>query len=466
MDGFRRRPLQGRSRGRAAARTGYHGQPGPAAGHGTLAHGAGGGRPGDAVRRPAACHHRNRRAAGQLRGAALRRSFPNPAARTIALSEYAQQTFGFVPFEAIELAVPEAGLTGMAFVLPTAANLAAQAGHRVYLRRMLIAEGVDKLLPEWAFFVRCVVNADELRPTASREALYEDDLLTATREALGTQIKDWLVQLAATAPDRLARFLNVHHLGVKAVALHDLEMLRIVDYWWPMETSAGPMTLASFRRRFPVVRYTRTTDEFRELAGVADAQGIGLVNGGYAYDAEIMNRLPALDSTVCVQILDPTDLVTRFEPPDPAIELRLRPLLGRPRGPVADGLRRRAALVRPAFCVGLVPGESCGGAGGRGARGRDAATGVWSDVLASLDSAGLLGRTVRRRQRWCRRRATAAPAHAQPAQPGGAPDHRADRPEPGRPGRPGVVRAGPAAGTPPATVAGQRTAQQVVHGPA
>ena len=132
---------------------------------------------------------------------------------------------------------------------------------------MLIAEGVDKLLPEWAFFVRCVVNADELRPTASREALYQDDLLTATREALGTQIKDWLVQLAATAPDRLARFLNVHHLGVKAVALHHLDMLRIVDYWWPMETSAGPMTLASFRRRFPVVRYTRTTDEFRELAG-------------------------------------------------------------------------------------------------------------------------------------------------------------------------------------------------------
>ena len=260
----------------------------------------------------------------------------------------------------------------MAFVLPTAANLAAQAGHRVYLRRMLIAEGVDKLLPEWAFFVRCVVNADELRPTASREALYEDDLLTATREAPGTQIKDWLVQLAATtAPDRLARFLNVHHLGVKAVALHDLEMLRIVDYWWPMETSAGPMTLSVFCCRFPVVRYTRTTDEFRELAGVADAQGIGLVNGGYAYDAEIMNRLPALDSTSASRSWT-FSLATRFEPPDPAIELRLRPLLAAATAALSpmgcDVVLRW--FDPPSSGVGLVPGESCGGAGGRGARGK------------------------------------------------------------------------------------------------
>jgi molecular chaperone HtpG len=99
---------------------------------------------------------------------------------------------------------------------------------------MLLAEDVRELLPEWAFFVRCVINAGELRPTASREALYEDDLLAETREVLGTQIKDWLVRLAATSPDRLQRFLAVHHLGVKAMATHDLEMLRIVDQWWPL----------------------------------------------------------------------------------------------------------------------------------------------------------------------------------------------------------------------------------------
>jgi len=39
------------------------------------------------------------------------------------------------------------------------------------------------LLPDWAFFVKCVVNANDLRPTASRESFYEDEKLAATREA-------------------------------------------------------------------------------------------------------------------------------------------------------------------------------------------------------------------------------------------------------------------------------------------
>ena len=84
----------------------------------------------------------------------------------------------------------------------------------------------SKLVPEWAFFVRCVVDTSKLRPTASREALYEDDLLSAVRDGLGEQIRSWLLDLSVNDPDRLAAFLRVHHLGVKALAVHDDEMLR------------------------------------------------------------------------------------------------------------------------------------------------------------------------------------------------------------------------------------------------
>src|SRR5690606_8544752 len=120
--------------------------------------------------------------------------------------------FGFTPFDMIDLAVPEAGLTGVAFVLPMPVNPAARSGHRVYLKRMLLAESAEGLLPEWAFFVRCAVDAAELRPTASREALYEDTLLESTRQALGDQLRGWLVRLSQRDPDRLGEFLGVHHL--------------------------------------------------------------------------------------------------------------------------------------------------------------------------------------------------------------------------------------------------------------
>ncbi|MET0422786.1 MAG: HSP90 family protein, partial [Actinoplanes sp.] len=243
------------------------------------------------------------------------------------LAAYAEKVFGFRPFDVIDLNVPEAGLTGVAFILPTPVNPAARGGHRVYLKRMLLSEGVEGLLPEWAFFARCVVDSSELRPTASREALYDDGLLADTRDAIADQLRGWLVRLATTDPHRLGRFLAVHHLGVKALALHDDEMLRIVEQWYPMETNMGQVTLAEFRERHGVIRYAATADEFRQLAAVAAAQEVGLVNGGYVYDADLIERLADVDSTVRVERLQPNDLATHFTGLDTETELRLRPFL-------------------------------------------------------------------------------------------------------------------------------------------
>ncbi|NUR91376.1 MAG: HSP90 family protein, partial [Nonomuraea sp.] len=233
-----------------------------------------------------------------------------PAGRRDHLIEYGESLFGFRPLDAVDLAVPEAGLTGVAFILPEAANPAVRGAHRVYLKRMLLTERADGLLPEWAFFARCVVDAAELRPTASREALYEDDLLEHTREELGRTLRLWLVRLAETDPDGLRAFLRLHHLGVKALALHDDAMLRLVDRWLEFETSDGPMTLAQFRTRHPQGRYTTNVDEFRQLAAVSGAQGIGLVNGGYVYDSEILERLTRIEPDSRLERLDPAELAT------------------------------------------------------------------------------------------------------------------------------------------------------------
>ncbi|MEE6258536.1 HSP90 family protein [Plantactinospora sonchi] len=249
------------------------------------------------------------------------------AERRERLIAYAREVLGFTPFDVVPLSVPEAGLTGVAFVLPAPVNPAARAGHRVYLKRMLLTEGAEGLLPDWAFFARCVVDASELRPTASREALYEDSLLESTREALGDQLRGWLVRLADSNPLRLAEFLRVHHLGVKALALHDDEMLRLVERWWPMETNLGQTTLAEFRDRHGLIRYAASIDEFRQLAAVAAAQDLAVVNAGYTYDSEIIERLPAVDRSVLIERLEPSDLTTRFDALDPGTALALRPFV-------------------------------------------------------------------------------------------------------------------------------------------
>ncbi|NED56164.1 HSP90 family protein, partial [Micromonospora aurantiaca] len=92
-------------------------------------------------------------------------SHRDPAGRRRALEQYCEELYGFTPFDVVDLDVPEAGLTGVAFILPAPVSPTARASHRVYLKRMLLAESVEGLLPEWAFFARCVVDAGELRPT-------------------------------------------------------------------------------------------------------------------------------------------------------------------------------------------------------------------------------------------------------------------------------------------------------------
>ncbi|MCO5997497.1 HSP90 family protein [Actinoallomurus rhizosphaericola] len=319
-------------------------------------------------------------------GPPWRAAYPDPGRRRVALEEYCRRLFGFAPFDVIDLDVPEAGLTGVAFVLPQPVTPSSRGAHRVYLKRMLLAEGVEGLLPDWAFFVRCVVDAGELRPTAGREALYEDELLDAARDALGRQVRQWLVRLSETDPARLRAFLRLHHLGVKAMALRDDDMLRIVDRWLEFETSDGPMTLAEFRTRHRDGRYTADVDEFRRLAAVSGAQGVALVNGGYVYDTDIIERLPAIDPDAVLRPLDPSELTSHFGVLDPETELALRPFLAAAQRAV-DSLGCEVVVrdFDPASLPALYLTSRAARHQAELREARESADALWSDVLGALE---------------------------------------------------------------------------------
>ncbi|SDG09280.1 molecular chaperone HtpG [Cellulosimicrobium cellulans] len=224
-----------------------------------------------------------------------RAAHPTPAARDAALAAYAERTLGLTPLARIDLDLPLAGLTGVAYVLPAAVAPTTTSRHRVYLKRMLLGSAVDDLLPPWAFFVRCVLDASVLRPTASREGLYEDEVLLATRDALGAQVRRWLLETLATDSVLARRFLETHHLAVRALALTDDEMLDVAARVLPFETTAGSTTLADLAADHPDGRllYTASVEEFRRIAPVAAAQGLAVVNGGYVYDADLLERVAA-----------------------------------------------------------------------------------------------------------------------------------------------------------------------------
>ena len=215
---------------------------------------------------------------------------------------------------------------GVAYVVPHEVRMTSERGDRVYVKGMLVSASTDRVLPPWAFFVRCVLLADGLRPTASREELHDDDILAETRNELGDSIKTELVALAGDSR-RLSRLVKVHHQALKALAVDDPDFLRLVADWLPMETSVGNVTLGGFARAFPIATYTRTVDEFRQLAPIASSQGIGLVCGGYTHDFDLIEAADRALDGFSAQEVKTEDLFGGFGPLDAAERERTEPLV-------------------------------------------------------------------------------------------------------------------------------------------
>ncbi|HTU17500.1 MAG TPA: HSP90 family protein [Gemmataceae bacterium] len=234
-------------------------------------------------------------------------------ARRAALLEYGRKTFEMDFFDAIPLRSAVGEVEGVAFVLPFSPSLATKRTHRVYLKHMLLSENAEDLVPDWAFFVKCVVNANDLRPTASRDSFYEDDKLAATRAALGQCLRDYLFDLAKNHPERLQQFIALHDLSIKALAVRDDEFYRLFIDWLPFETTLGEMTLGEYRKQNPVLRYVTHLDEFRQIARVAAAQDLCILNGAYIYNAELLEKFSEVFPDEQVEEVDPAGLMQSFE---------------------------------------------------------------------------------------------------------------------------------------------------------
>ncbi|WP_431071152.1 HSP90 family protein [Microbacterium phyllosphaerae] len=228
--------------------------------------------------------------------------------------QYGRDLLGASPLDVIELAEPATGTHGLAYVLPYAPPPGARQATRMYLGRMLLGERIDDVLPEWAFFVRAVVDSTGLAPTASRESLVDDAALERVREQFGAGIRRWVLELGLREPHRLAQFVAIHEVGLKSLVRHDEELARFITRWLTLETTHGTMRIGDLVERYPHVRFAPSVDEFRQVAGISPSSEV-LVNGGYLYDADLVRMLPDLYPQTTVELVDVTGELDRLDPP-------------------------------------------------------------------------------------------------------------------------------------------------------
>lgn len=86
---------------------------------------------------------------------------------------------------------------------------------------MFVTNDGKDLIPKWAFFTKCIVNADDLTPTASRESFSEDSKLMKAKNEIEKCIFDYFVTLSQYDVRKLKCITMVHNVAIKSLAVEN-----------------------------------------------------------------------------------------------------------------------------------------------------------------------------------------------------------------------------------------------------
>lgn len=299
--------------------------------------------------------------------------------------DFGQELFGMRFLDCLPLRAESGDVDGIAFVLPESPSLAARRADRIYLKRMLLTPQADNLLPEWAFFVRCVVNAGKLNPSASRESLQEDAVFRAAQAELEACLRRHLMDLARMDPDRFQTLVTLHYRAIKMLAATDDAFYPLIIDWLPFETSQGRRSLGEIRTGGEVV-YAPTVDTFRQVAQVAAAQSLCLVNAGYACDVDLLEKLPLVHPEVTVRRLEPDDLLENLEELSLADQDRIQEAIEAAERVFSRfGCGVTVKRFRPVDLPALYTQGESARFGRELHRTREVSTPLWSNLLGNLD---------------------------------------------------------------------------------
>ncbi|WP_422928023.1 ATP-binding protein [Singulisphaera sp. PoT] len=172
---------------------------------------------------------------------------PDPESLELELESY----FGETPLDVIPIrSTASAPLVGALYVTPRRTpGFAGQPVVTATIRRMVISRQIQGLLPEWASFLRGVIELDGCTPTLSREDLVRDQAFERARAALEPLLFEHLEQLGRDDLPRLESILAWHRYTLVGAALTERRLRDLWSRTYRLMTSQGPLTFAEVLER-------------------------------------------------------------------------------------------------------------------------------------------------------------------------------------------------------------------------
>lgn len=198
------------------------------------------------------------------------------------------------------------GIKGYAYISTRQSSANMVIGHKIFLKNMYVTDDGKDLIPKWAFFTRCIVNIDDLTPTASREGFTKDHKLMKVKNQIEKCMFDYFVSLSQYDVRKLKQITQIHNIAIKSLVMENEQIFKLFFPFLTFPTNQGILTgfqLINASKKMPV-NYCVEVDDFRRLCPLVEGTESLLVNGGYIYDAGILQKLPQFYKNVKVAVFN------------------------------------------------------------------------------------------------------------------------------------------------------------------
>lgn len=233
------------------------------------------------------------------------------------------------------------GIKGYAYISTRQTSASTTNRHKIFLKNMFVTEDGKDIIPKWAFFTKCIINADDLTPTASREGFTRDHKLMKVKNQIEKCIFDYFISLSQYDVRKLKQITHIHNVAIKSLVVENDQIFKLFFPFLTFPTNQGMLTgfqIVNASKKVPV-NYCVEIDDFRRICPLLEGTDSLLVNGGYIYDANILQKLPKFYKNVRVEAFDENSYENLLaSPPKEMLE------------ELADFLDLAAAALEPYHC--------------------------------------------------------------------------------------------------------------------
>lgn len=230
---------------------------------------------------------------------------------------FGEQVFEETFFDVIPLIGDD--IKGYAYISTRQTSANTTIRHKIFLKNMYVTDDGRDLIPKWAFFTRCIVNMENLTPTASREGFTKDSKLMKAKGEIEKCIFDYFVSLSQYDVRKLKQLTQIHNVAIKSLVMENEQIFKLFFPFLTFPTNQGSMTgfqIVNASKKIPV-NYCVELDDFRRLCPLVEGTESLLVNGGYIYDASILQKLPKYYKNVRIEMFDNSSYENILaDPPD------------------------------------------------------------------------------------------------------------------------------------------------------